>query len=72
MHKIELLVTHTHAQKVYVKGSVITVDEATALWLIERGVGHVAATTLNTPQPAPIPLPPTQTQPKPHRKSPKE
>lgn len=44
MHKIELLKTHTHANEVHFAGSVIEVDETTATWLIERGVGKSAIT----------------------------
>lgn len=43
MHRIELLKTHTHANEVHFAGHVIEVDEATARWLIERGVGKPAA-----------------------------
>lgn len=42
MHKIALLKTHTHANRVYFAGHVIEVDEHTARWLIERGVGKPA------------------------------
>lgn len=44
MHRIELLKTHTHAHEVHFAGSVIDVDEATAKWLIARGVGKPADT----------------------------
>jgi hypothetical protein len=39
MHRIELLKTHTHANEVHFAGHVIDVDEHTARWLIEKGVG---------------------------------
>ena len=39
MHRIELLTTHTHANEVHFAGHVIDVDEITARWLIEKGVG---------------------------------
>ena len=39
MHRIELLMTHTHANEVHFAGHVIDVAETTARWLIERGVG---------------------------------
>lgn len=42
MYRIELLNTHTHANEVHFKGAVIEVDEATATWLLERGIGRVA------------------------------
>jgi hypothetical protein len=45
MHQIELLKSHTHANEVYQPGSVIAVDESTARWLIERGVGRATSQT---------------------------
>jgi hypothetical protein len=42
MHKIVLLKTHTHANRAYFAGHVIEVDDHTARWLIERGVGRLA------------------------------
>lgn len=39
MFRIELLKTHTHANEVHFAGHVIEVDEISARWLIERGVG---------------------------------
>lgn len=42
MHRIELLMTHTHANEVHFAGHVIDVDEITARWLIEKGVGKPA------------------------------
>lgn len=42
MHRIELLMTHTHANEVHFAGHVIEVDEITARWLIEKGVGKPA------------------------------
>jgi|GEM_PF-4863307 len=39
MPKIELKVTHTHAGAVYAAGHVLEVDEHTARWLVERGIG---------------------------------
>lgn len=53
MHRIELIKTHTHAGKVHCAGSVIAVDEITANWLIERGVGQRA-----DPGSADTPIPP--------------
>lgn len=50
MHRIELLKTHTHAHEVHFAGHVIEVDEATAKWLIERGVGKPADAATDTPQ----------------------
>lgn len=43
MPKIELKSVHTHAGAVYPAGQVIEVDEHTARWLIERGVGKPVA-----------------------------
>ena len=43
MTRIELLHTHTHRNAVYPPGSVITVDETTARWLIDRGIGKPVA-----------------------------
>jgi hypothetical protein len=45
MHQIELLKSHTHANEVHQPGSVIAVDESTARWLIERGVGRATSQT---------------------------
>ena len=39
MFRIELLKTHTYANEVHFAGHVIEVDEISARWLIERGVG---------------------------------
>lgn len=39
MPRIELKVTHTHAGAVYPAGHVLEVDEHTARWLVERGIG---------------------------------
>ena len=39
MYRIELLKTHTHASEVHFAGSIIEVDETTASWLIQYGVG---------------------------------
>ena len=53
MYRIELLKTHTHASEVHFSGSIIEVDETTATWLIEHGVGKLAdaasATTSDEP-----------------------
>lgn len=49
MHRIELLKTHTHAHEVHFAGHVIEVDEVTAKWLIERGVGRPADAAADTP-----------------------
>ena len=43
MPQIELLKIHTHAGVEQGAGSVIDVDECTAQWLIEHGVGQAAA-----------------------------
>lgn len=43
MPQIELLKIHTHAGIEQGAGSVIDVDECTAHWLIEHGVGQAAA-----------------------------
>ena len=43
MPQIELLKIHTHAGVELGAGSVINVDELTAQWLIEHGVGQAAA-----------------------------
>ena len=69
MTRIELLHTHTHRNAVYPPGSVITVDETTARWLIERGIGKPVAESEGTAPPeAPSPVTPDH---KPSRK-PKE
>ena len=38
--QIELLKTHTHAGDEHGAGAVIDVDDSTANWLIEHGVGQ--------------------------------
>lgn len=43
MPQIELLKRHTHAGVEQDPGSVIDVDDLTAQWLIEHGVGQAAA-----------------------------
>lgn len=43
MPQIELLKRHTHAGLERGPGSVIDVDEQTAQWLIEHGVGQAVA-----------------------------
>lgn len=48
MYRIELLKTHTHASEVHFSGSIIEVDETTATWLIEHGVGKSADAPINT------------------------
>jgi hypothetical protein len=53
MYRIKLLKTHTHANEVHFAGSVIEVDEATATWLIERGVGKFAVKVDDTAPQAP-------------------
>jgi hypothetical protein len=40
--QIELLNTHTHAGVEHGAGAVIDVDDSTANWLIEHGVGQAA------------------------------
>ena len=42
MPQIELLKNHTHAGVEYVAGAAIDVDDSTAQWLIEHGVGQAA------------------------------
>lgn len=42
MTRIELIKHHTHAGTAYGPGSVISVPETTAQWLIEQGVGRIA------------------------------
>lgn len=49
MHKIKLNATHTHAGEVHFAGHVIEVDETTAMWLIELGVGKPADGDVDTP-----------------------
>jgi len=41
-HRIELIKTHTHEGAVYQPGAIIELDEWTARWLIDRGIGRVA------------------------------
>lgn len=58
MPQIELIKTHTHAREVHGAGDVIDVDDVTANWLIEHGVGRtveegaadVTAPAANSPQ----------------------
>ncbi len=74
MTRIALLHTHTHRNAVYPPGSLITVDETTARWLIERGIGKPVAESEDTaaPQAAPPEAPsPVTPDHKPPRK-PKE
>lgn len=54
MYRIKLLKTHTHAGEVHFTGSVLEVDELTASWLIQHGVGKVADETANTAVNEPI------------------
>ena len=42
MPQIELLKNHTHAGVEHVAGAAIDVDDSTAQWLIEHGVGQAA------------------------------
>lgn len=42
MYRIKLLKTHTHAGQVHFAGQVLEVDEMTASWLIQHGVGQAA------------------------------
>lgn len=42
MPQIELLKIHTHAGVDHGAGTVIDVDDSTANWIIEHGVGQVA------------------------------
>ncbi len=49
MFRIQLLKTHTHANEVHFAGHVIEVDEVTARWLIERGVGKPSDAAAGTP-----------------------
>jgi hypothetical protein len=48
MYRIKLLKTHTHEGHVHFPGSVLEVDEMTASWLIQHGVGKVAEETIRT------------------------
>jgi hypothetical protein len=48
MYRIKLLKTHTHAGQVHFTGSVLKVDEMTASWLIQQGVGQAAEETIDT------------------------
>jgi len=48
MYRIKLLKTHTHAGEVYFANSVLEVDEMTANWLIQHGVGKAAEETMDT------------------------
>ena len=48
MPQIELLKNHTHASVEQGAGAVIDVDDSTAHWLIEHGVGQ--ATTSSEPR----------------------
>lgn len=48
MYRIKLLKTHTHAGEVHFAGSVLEVDEITASWLIQHGVGQAAEETIRT------------------------
>ncbi len=48
MYRIKLLKTHTHAGQVHFAGSVLEVDEMTASWLIQRGVGLAAEEATST------------------------
>ena len=52
MPQIELLKDHTHAGVEQGAGTVIDVDDSTAHWLIEHGVGQSATSTAATsPEP---------------------
>lgn len=48
MYRIKLLKTHTHAGEMHFAGSVLEVDELTASWLIQNGVGQAAGEAANT------------------------
>ncbi len=48
MYRIALLKTHTHAGQVHFPGHVLEVDEMTASWLIQHGVGQAAEETMDT------------------------
>lgn len=48
MYRIKLLKTHTHEGQVHFPGQVLEVDELTASWLIQHGVGKVAEETTST------------------------
>ena len=74
MLHIELLHTHTHRKAVYRPGSVIEVDETTARWLIDHGIGKPVAEPESTASPgtaSPEMTTPATTDLKPPRK-PKE
>lgn len=48
MYRIALLKTHTHAGQVHFPGHLLEVDEMTANWLIQHGVGQAAGEAANT------------------------
>ena len=50
MPQIELLKRHTHAGVEQGAGSVIDVDECTAHWLIEHGVGQAVVSASAEPR----------------------
>lgn len=52
MPKLKLEATHTHAGVAYPAGHIIDVDEHTAQWLIDRGIGAPVRS-----EPAPVPRP---------------
>ncbi len=51
MPQIELLKTHTHAGVEHGAGAVIDVDDSTAHWLIEHGVGQAVGQCAGSPEP---------------------
>lgn len=42
MPSIKLLRTHTHSGVAYFPGAIIEADEASALWIVQHGIGIVA------------------------------
>ena len=50
MYRIELLMTHTHANEVHFAGDVIHVDEITARWIVEKGIGKPVETSQTLPE----------------------
>ena len=55
MPTLELLITHTHQGAVYRPGARIEVAEATARWLLARGIARVWQPPPEPPLPAPDP-----------------
>jgi hypothetical protein len=66
MPMLELLKTHTHQGAVYRPGARIEVAEATARWLLARGIARLGPPPPGPPQPPPEPERPPET-PRVHR-----